>query len=62
MPSTDIDGSPILIISVEEARVAKGAIAAIQALDGLGELTIHDKEKFEKVFQKFKRFLDEVES
>lgn len=62
MPSTDIDGSPILIITAEEAKVAKTAIGAVQALDHLGDVTIHDKSKWEKVYEKLTKFLDEVDS
>lgn len=62
MTSTGIDGSPILIITVEEAKVAKTAISMVQALHGLGDLTIHDPEKWERVCQKFIKFLDEAKS
>lgn len=63
MTSTDIDGSPILIISVEEAKVAKTAIAAMQVLDRLhGLCKIKDPDKWEKVYEKLTKFLDEVDS
>ena len=62
MPSTDLDGSPILIITVEEAKVAKTAIAAIQVLHELGDIGIKDQGKWEKFLNKLNKFLDEVKS
>lgn len=62
MPSTDMDGSPIIILSVEDAKVAKTAVHMVQALHRLGDVTIHDPDKWEKTAQKLRDFLDKVES
>lgn len=61
MPSTDSDGSPILIITVEEAEVVKAAIGCVKALHSLGEMKIKDTDKWEQVYQKMVNFLDSVD-
>ena len=59
MTSTDIDGSPILILGEAEVRVARTAIAMVTSLHDLGDLRIHEPDKWEKLRQKMNDFLDE---
>lgn len=59
MTSTDIDGSPILILTEGEVRVARTAISMIQALHGLGEIRIYEPDKWDKLYEKMNNFLDE---
>ena len=60
MVSNDFNGDPILILGLEDAKLVRACISAVSGLAALGDLSINNPDKFEKLEQKVEKFLDEV--
>ncbi len=57
MPSTDIDGSPILILGVEDVKLIKVCLSFLEAEAALGDVRIKNPEKFKNLTDKIDKFL-----
>lgn len=57
MGSTDIDGSPILILSYEDVKLVKVCLSFLEAEAAIGDVRIKNPEKFKSLTDKIDKFL-----
>lgn len=62
MPSTDIDGTPILMLRLDEVKIVRACVSAVEALGMLGDLTIKNPERFRLLSEKIDKFVTQCAS
>jgi hypothetical protein len=60
MPSTDMDGTPILMLRLEDVIVIDECMSQVSTLMSVGRLYVQDRERFKKTYEKLNNFLDSV--